>query len=145
MDILYFSLISIVCIRVSSKNIIFALRRWIGSCRNTRLNLPVRNNNNKTIRILAPVLPPQSFLLVRILPRVLKILVSETIGLKVIYGDTNSIMIITRICGDTQEKWDEVERLGKRVLKEVNKGYHALELDQCVLLFDGIQRSDSVG
>jgi len=58
----------------------------------------------------------------------------ETVGLDVIYGDTDSIMINTGIT----DKADlgRVRELGERVKKEVNKLYRTLELE-----IDGIFRS----
>ena len=58
----------------------------------------------------------------------------NNIGLDVIYGDTDSIMINTRI-NDAKDV-TEVTRLGERVKKEVNKLYRTLELE-----IDGIFRS----
>jgi DNA polymerase alpha subunit A len=56
------------------------------------------------------------------------------VGLDVIYGDTDSIMINTRINDET--KLDEVKKLGEAVKKEVNGLYKTLELE-----IDGIFRS----
>lgn len=58
----------------------------------------------------------------------------HTVGLDVIYGDTDSIMINTRI-NDTEEI-AQVTKLGEKVKKEVNKLYRTLELE-----IDGIFRS----
>mmetsp|Transcript_17703 Transcript_17703/g.20391 ORF Transcript_17703/g.20391 Transcript_17703/m.20391 type:complete len:938 (+) Transcript_17703:655-3468(+) len=51
----------------------------------------------------------------------------ESVGLEVIYGDTDSIMINTRIRDPGQ--WEEVSVLAKKVLQKVNQRYHTLELD----------------
>ena len=61
-------------------------------------------------------------------------LAQNAIGLDVIYGDTDSIMINTRI--KEAKDISEVTRLGERVKKEVNKLYRTLELE-----IDGIFRS----
>ena len=58
----------------------------------------------------------------------------ETVGLEVIYGDTYSIMINTRINDPNELK--TVEELGEKVKKEVNRLYKTLELE-----IDGIFRS----
>ena len=58
----------------------------------------------------------------------------ETVGLEVIYGDTYSIMINTRINDPNELK--TVEELGDKVKKEVNHLYKTLELE-----IDGIFRS----
>jgi DNA polymerase alpha subunit A len=58
----------------------------------------------------------------------------NSIGLDVIYGDTDSIMINTRI-SDPKEL-DKVMELGNKVKKEVNRLYKTLELE-----IDGIFRS----
>jgi DNA polymerase alpha subunit A len=58
----------------------------------------------------------------------------ETVGLEVIYGDTDSIMINTRINDPNELK--TVEELGEKVKKEVNRLYKTLELE-----IDGIFRS----
>ena len=58
----------------------------------------------------------------------------ETVGLEVIYGDTDSIMINTRISDPNELK--AVEDLGEKVKKEVNRLYKTLELE-----IDGIFRS----
>jgi len=57
-----------------------------------------------------------------------------TVGLEVIYGDTDSIMINTRI-SDTKNL-STVRKLGEQVKKEVNKLYKTLELE-----IDGIFRT----
>lgn len=57
-----------------------------------------------------------------------------TVGLEVVYGDTDSIMINTRI-SDT-EALSTVRKLGEQVKKEVNKLYKTLELE-----IDGIFRT----
>jgi DNA polymerase alpha subunit A len=58
----------------------------------------------------------------------------NSIGLEVIYGDTDSIMINTRLneVGDLEK----VKELGERVKREVNRLYRTLELE-----IDGIFRS----
>eukprot|EP00985_Skeletonema_marinoi_P027904 scaffold23518_cov225-Skeletonema_marinoi.AAC.19 len=61
-------------------------------------------------------------------------LTQTTIGLDVIYGDTDSIMINTRI-SDVNE-YDKVLELGNRVKREVNRLYKTLELE-----IDGVFRS----
>ena len=58
----------------------------------------------------------------------------ETVGLEVIYGDTDSIMINTAITD--VRKLNEVKQLGQKVKQEVNKLYKLLELE-----IDGIFRS----
>lgn len=58
----------------------------------------------------------------------------NTVGLDVIYGDTDSIMINTRISDENQLA--TVRTLGEKVKKEVNKLYRTLELE-----IDGIFRS----
>jgi len=58
----------------------------------------------------------------------------NTVGLDVIYGDTDSIMINTRINDEKDLK--KVKELGERVKKEVNRLYKTLELE-----IDGIFRS----
>jgi DNA polymerase alpha subunit A len=57
----------------------------------------------------------------------------NTVGLEVIYGDTDSIMINTRINDEKDLK--KVRELGERVKKEVNRLYRTLELE-----IDGIFR-----
>jgi len=61
-------------------------------------------------------------------------LAQTTIGLEVIYGDTDSIMINTRIT-DIKE-YPKVLSLGNQVKREVNKLYNTLELE-----IDGVFRS----
>ena len=51
----------------------------------------------------------------------------DTVGLEVIYGDTDSIMINTNI--SDVEKFDAVFSLGEKVKREVNKLYKTLELE----------------
>ncbi|GMI02114.1 hypothetical protein TrST_g14239 [Triparma strigata] len=58
----------------------------------------------------------------------------ESVGLEVIYGDTDSIMINTNI--SEVEKFDAVFSLGEKVKREVNKLYKTLELE-----IDGVFRS----
>ena len=58
----------------------------------------------------------------------------NTVGLDVIYGDTDSIMINTRLNQD--EDLPKVAALGESVKREVNKLYRTLELE-----IDGIFRS----
>ena len=58
----------------------------------------------------------------------------NTVGLDVIYGDTDSIMINTRLNQD--EDLPKVTTLGESVKREVNKLYRTLELE-----IDGIFRS----
>ena len=60
----------------------------------------------------------------------------ETVGLDVIYGDTDSIMINTRISGKDLEQLSVVNKLGNQVKSEVNKLYRTLELE-----IDGVFRS----
>lgn len=60
----------------------------------------------------------------------------ETVGLDVIYGDTDSIMINTRIPGKDLERLSEVHELGTKVKREVNRLYKTLELEM-----DGVFRS----
>merc|ERR1719183_967066 len=58
----------------------------------------------------------------------------DSVGLEVIYGDTDSIMINTRICD--MKDLPQVYDLGQKVKREVNKLYKTLELE-----IDGIFRS----
>lgn len=58
----------------------------------------------------------------------------STVGLEVIYGDTDSIMINTRISDLAQIS--NIRKLGEQVKKEVNKLYKTLELE-----IDGIFRN----
>jgi DNA polymerase alpha subunit A len=58
----------------------------------------------------------------------------STVGLEVIYGDTDSIMINTRI--SDSNALDSVTKLGEQVKKEVNKLYKTLELE-----IDGVFRT----
>ena len=58
----------------------------------------------------------------------------NTVGLEVIYGDTDSIMINTRINDEKDLK--KVKELGEKVKKEVNRQYRTLELE-----IDGIFRT----
>ena len=58
----------------------------------------------------------------------------NTVGLEVIYGDTDSIMINTRIT--SEEDLKKVKELGQKVKKEVNRLFRTLELE-----IDGIFRS----
>ena len=58
----------------------------------------------------------------------------STVGLEVIYGDTDSIMINTRISDLAQ--LPNIRKLGEQVKKEVNKLYTTLELE-----IDGIFRN----
>jgi DNA polymerase alpha subunit A len=51
----------------------------------------------------------------------------DTVGLDVIYGDTDSIMINTRLKGE--DNFGKVFELGERVKKEVNRLYRTLELE----------------
>eukprot|EP00554_Chaetoceros_debilis_P005310 CAMPEP_0194075076 /NCGR_PEP_ID=MMETSP0149-20130528/2112_1 /TAXON_ID=122233 /ORGANISM="Chaetoceros debilis, Strain MM31A-1" /LENGTH=1588 /DNA_ID=CAMNT_0038755433 /DNA_START=89 /DNA_END=4855 /DNA_ORIENTATION=- len=60
----------------------------------------------------------------------------DTVGLDVIYGDTDSVMINTRISGKDISKLKDVYQLGNTVKKEVNKLYRKLELE-----IDGVFRS----
>lgn len=55
----------------------------------------------------------------------------ENIGLDVIYGDTDSIMILTN-CID----YDDVKTIGSKIQSEVNRKYNLLEID-----IDGVFRS----
>ena len=59
---------------------------------------------------------------------------SETVGLEVIYGDTDSIMINTMMSGE--DKYDQVFALGEKVKREVNKLYKTMELE-----IDGVFKS----
>jgi len=59
---------------------------------------------------------------------------TEKLGLEVIYGDTDSIMINTRITDPTQ--YPQVRRLGEQVKAQVNRLYQTLELE-----IDGTFRS----
>ena len=61
-------------------------------------------------------------------------LAQTTIGLEVIYGDTDSVMINTRIT-DVKD-YKKVLALGNQVKREVNKLYNTLELE-----IDGVFRS----
>ena len=58
----------------------------------------------------------------------------DSVGLEVIYGDTDSIMINTRIC--EMKDLPQVYDLGQKVKREVNKCYKTLELE-----IDGVFRS----
>jgi DNA polymerase alpha subunit A len=58
----------------------------------------------------------------------------NTVGLDVIYGDTDSIMINTRV--NEEKDLEEVIKLGEKVKREVNRLYKTLELE-----IDGIFRS----
>ena len=58
----------------------------------------------------------------------------NTVGLEVIYGDTDSIMINTRLNDEKDLK--KVKELGEKVKKEVNRQYRTLELE-----IDGIFRT----
>lgn len=60
----------------------------------------------------------------------------DSVGLDVIYGDTDSIMINTRISGKNLDKIQEVYEFGSRVKREVNRLYKTLELE-----IDGVFRS----
>lgn len=60
----------------------------------------------------------------------------DTVGLDVIYGDTDSIMINTRISGKDLDQLKVVHDLGATVKREVNKLYKTLELE-----IDGVFRS----
>eukprot|EP00979_Chaetoceros_neogracilis_P002832 scaffold467_cov256-Chaetoceros_neogracile.AAC.1 len=60
----------------------------------------------------------------------------DSVGLDVIYGDTDSIMINTRISGKNMDKIQEVYEFGSRVKREVNRLYKTLELE-----IDGVFRS----
>lgn len=52
-------------------------------------------------------------------------LAEDTLGLEVIYGDTDSIMINTRVSDDL----DRVKQMGRDVKREVNKLYKTLEIE----------------
>jgi len=69
------------------------------------------------------------------LQRTVKI-AEDTVGLDVIYGDTDSIMINTRIPGKDLSELSKVLELGSKVKREVNKLYRTLELE-----VDGVFRS----
>lgn len=56
------------------------------------------------------------------------------IGVEVIYGDTDSIMINTRLAAETD--LPQVWQLGERIKKDVNRHYRTLELE-----IDGVFRS----
>ena len=58
----------------------------------------------------------------------------DKVGLEVIYGDTDSIMINTRL--NSEKDLPQVKRLGESVKKEVNRLYRTLELE-----IDGIFRT----
>ena len=58
----------------------------------------------------------------------------DNVGLDVIYGDTDSIMINTRL--NSEQDLPQVMQLGEKVKKEVNRLYRTLELE-----IDGIFRS----
>mmetsp|Transcript_12769 Transcript_12769/g.23948 ORF Transcript_12769/g.23948 Transcript_12769/m.23948 type:complete len:1531 (-) Transcript_12769:203-4795(-) len=60
----------------------------------------------------------------------------ETVGLDVVYGDTDSIMINTRISGKDMEQLQEVYNLGGKVKREINRLYKTLELE-----IDGVFRT----
>jgi DNA polymerase alpha subunit A len=60
----------------------------------------------------------------------------DTVGLDVIYGDTDSIMINTRISGKDLDQLKNVYELGARVKHEVNRLYRTLELE-----IDGVFQS----
>lgn len=61
-------------------------------------------------------------------------LAQQKVGLDVIYGDTDSIMINTRL--NSEDDLPKVRELGDRVKREVNKLYKTLELE-----IDGIFRT----
>lgn len=69
------------------------------------------------------------------LQRTVKI-AQDTLSLDVIYGDTDSIMINTRIPGNDLQQLSQVYELGGKVKREVNKLYRTLELE-----IDGVFRS----
>jgi len=58
----------------------------------------------------------------------------DSVGLEVIYGDTDSIMINTRL--NSESDLQKVKELGERVKREVNRLYRTLELE-----IDGIFRT----
>ncbi len=60
----------------------------------------------------------------------------DTVGLDVIYGDTDSVMINTRISGKEMDRLQEVFEYGAKVKREVNRLYKTLELE-----IDGVFRS----
>ena len=60
----------------------------------------------------------------------------DTVGLDVIYGDTDSVMINTRISGKDMDRLQEVYDFGAKVKREVNRLYKTLELE-----IDGVFRS----
>jgi len=60
----------------------------------------------------------------------------DTVGLDVIYGDTDSIMINTRIPGHDLDQLSQVHELGQKVKREVNKLYRTVELE-----IDGVFRT----
>ena len=60
----------------------------------------------------------------------------QTLDLDVIYGDTDSIMINTRIPGKDLSQLSKVHEIGGKVKREVNKLYRTLELE-----VDGVFRS----
>jgi len=60
----------------------------------------------------------------------------DTVGLDVIYGDTDSIMINTRIPGHDLDQLPQVHELGTKVKRMVNKLYKTIELE-----IDGVFRS----
>ena len=53
----------------------------------------------------------------------------NTVGLDVIYGDTDSIMINTRIPGHDLDQLSQVHDLGAKVKRMVNKLYKTVELE----------------
>lgn len=53
-----------------------------------------------------------------------KEITETTLGLEVVYGDTDSIMVNTR-----SNNYDEAIAKGKEVLKKINEGYKCVELD----------------
>jgi DNA polymerase alpha subunit A len=65
-----------------------------------------------------------------------KHIAENMLNLDVIYGDTDSIMINTRIPGKSMEQLNEVFDTGNKVKREVNKHYRTLELE-----VDGVFRS----